>query len=70
MGSVIVFAAARGENPLVVRVEEEINAVQRAWTEAKGLPFGLTNSNGSGKVWINPATIAYWHKAPSGPKAG
>jgi hypothetical protein len=65
MATRIVFAAARGEHSLSVDVEEDVNGVFDAWTAAKNLPFPLTLSTGEDqKVWINPATVAYWLEAP------
>ena len=38
-----------------------------AWREAPRMPFPLTKSMDSGeKVWINPATVAYFHEVSSG----
>jgi hypothetical protein len=67
MATRIVFAAARGDGALGVSVEENSESVEDKWKKAKGMPFQLTLTRGlSGTVWINPATVAYWHEAPSG----
>jgi hypothetical protein len=66
MATRIVFAAARKDGSLSINVEEEGESVEDKWTQAKGMPFKLTLTRGqAGTVWINPATVAYWHEAPS-----
>lgn len=63
MPTTIYFAAPHGDNPLLVRVQEDANVVFSAWTAAQGLPFELTSETGRRRsVWINPATVAYWHE--------
>jgi hypothetical protein len=66
MATRIVFAAARGDSSLSVNVEEEGDKVYESWVTAGDRPFVLTDNLNSNKVWINPATVAYWEEAPSG----
>jgi hypothetical protein len=67
MATRIVFAAARDERFLSVDVQEDLKGVFDAWREAPRMPFPLTKSMDSGeKVWINPATVAYFHEVSSG----
>jgi hypothetical protein len=65
MATRIYFAADRGDRALTLDVEEDVDKVFQAWTAAGGLPFDLTESRGSSKVWINPDNVAYWQEAPS-----
>ena len=63
MATRIVFAAG-GEKSLSIRVDEDGDSVFSSWTASGGLPFALTRVGGDlGKVWINPATVAYRHEA-------
>ncbi len=65
MATTIVFAAASGDQALSLRVEEDHEEVFKAWNRAGERVFSLTESGGSGsKVWINPATVAYWRETP------
>jgi hypothetical protein len=66
MATRIVFAAERGEHALSIGVEEDPDKIFESWAAAKGLPFALTETLSSSKVWINPATVAYWEEAESG----
>jgi hypothetical protein len=62
----IVFAIQRAEDrPLAVRVSQGPDDVFSEWKDAKGLPFALERDRGGGRVYINPATIAYWEEAPT-----
>jgi hypothetical protein len=61
MATRIVFAAARNERFLSVDVQEDLKGVFDAWREAPRMPFPLTTDSGE-KVWINPATVAYFHE--------
>lgn len=65
MATRIVFSASHGEGLLSVDVEEDLNGVFDAWTSGgAGMPFALTKTGtGEEKVWINPATVAYWEEA-------
>jgi hypothetical protein len=66
MATRIVFAGGSGEGRLSVRVEEDVNDVWDAWRAAQGLAFALTRDGSDDeKVWVNPATIAYWEEARS-----
>jgi hypothetical protein len=65
MATRIYFAADRGDRALTLDVEEDVDKVFEAWTAAGGQPFDLTESRASSKVWINPATVAYWQEPPS-----
>ena len=59
----LVFAAARGESPLVVRVDGTPIEVLDQWIEAGGQPFIMEKENGE-RVYINPTAVAYWEEAP------
>jgi hypothetical protein len=63
MATRIVFAAGRGEHALSISVEEDGDEVFESWKAAAGRPFALTEPLSSGKVWVNPTTIAYWEEA-------
>jgi hypothetical protein len=63
MATRIVFAAGRGEHALSIGVEEGGDEVFESWKAAAGQPFALTETLNSGKIWINPATVAYWEEA-------
>ncbi len=63
MATRIIFAAGRGEHALSISVEEDGDSIFESWNAAGGKPFVLTETLNSGKVWINPATVAYWEEA-------
>ena len=50
-------------------VEEVPSQVEDAMTQAKGLPFRLTGSDGA-EVWISPRNIAYWIEQKTGGSMG
>jgi hypothetical protein len=66
MATRIVFAAARGDGSLSIDVEQTGVEIHSKWNEAGGQVFELTEALNSERVWVNPATIAYWEEAASG----
>ena len=62
----IYFAAGPRDRPLRIDVEEEPGKVFEAWKDANGMAFELTENANKHKLWVNPATVAYWEEAPSG----
>lgn len=53
-----------GEN-VRVEVDEDPRQVADAFAAADGLPFRLTGQDGSGDIYVNPATVAFWSAAGS-----
>jgi hypothetical protein len=43
-----------------VKVDEDPRQVAEAFASAEGLPICLTDHEGQGDVYINPATVAFW----------
>ena len=67
MATRIYFAAGQGDDTLHIDVEEEAGEVFKALVKGNQMPFELTESPNGHKVWVNPATVAYWAEWPSGP---
>jgi hypothetical protein len=60
--SVIVFVATHESKRLAIRVKEEPDEVFTELSTGNGRPFVLQQLGmREGGVYVNPATIAYWH---------
>jgi hypothetical protein len=65
VGTTVYFAAPHGDSVLSVRVEEDPEEVLTAWNNAARQPFVLSQSSSGKRVWINPASVAYWAETPT-----
>jgi hypothetical protein len=65
LSTTVYFAAPHGDSVLSIRVEENPEEVLTAWNNAARQPFALSQSSSGKRVWINPATVAYWAETPS-----
>jgi hypothetical protein len=63
MATRIVFTAARGEGPLVIRVDGSPADILADWEAAEDQPFALHKESGD-QVYVNPKAVAYWEEAP------
>jgi hypothetical protein len=61
MPTVIYFIGSRGDQPLTLNVEEDPDQVMYAMNASADRPIPLERKGG-GKVYVQPATIAYWRQ--------
>jgi hypothetical protein len=70
MTTTIHFGAAKSEREVTLVVEQDPEEVMNALTAAGGKPFPLDKPDGSGRVYVQPATITYWGETPTYGSAG